>query len=229
MMRAADRSDIVKKLLLSAWGMFTLVLFFLVVLLVNEMLKGGQDPMAALRAHEEAKAQAPPGGVPAPSESLGTREVNLFFAAPDSRRLVAEQHSIAITESTINNCHAVLELLIQGPRGALAPILPPQTKVNALYLLDDGELVVDFSRELQMDHMAFRSAAAEALLAFGVVNTLTQPALQAEGQPPVRRVRFLLEGSRPQETFPAHIDLSQPLGPNSEMLAPAGERTADAR
>lgn len=51
----------------------------------------------------------------------------------------------------------------------------------------------------------------EALMVFGIVNTMMQPPLQGEDGLTVKQVRFLFDGGAPQEIFPAHIDLSEPL------------------
>lgn len=51
----------------------------------------------------------------------------------------------------------------------------------------------------------------EALMAFGIVNTMMQPQLQGEDGMTVKQVRFLFDGAVPQELFPAHIDLGDPL------------------
>ena len=66
--------------------------------------------------------------------------------------------------------------------------------MRGIYLLEDGELVVDFSGEIVSEHLRFSSAAMECLMIYGVVNTLTQDALRGPEDLPVRRVRFLFEG-----------------------------------
>ncbi|MBI2434129.1 MAG: GerMN domain-containing protein [Candidatus Hydrogenedentes bacterium] len=214
-----------KKAGLAVWGMFTMVLLFCVILLVREMTAQGQDPLASLRA------EMPPAGQPAgraPEKSTGVREVILYFASQDGRVLAPEIRSIEYTDSTLENCRHALEQLIEGPRDILTPVLPPNTQINAMYLLDDGELVVDFSRELQTEQGRFRSTGTEALLAYAVANTLTQKGLQGGGEAAPTRVRILLEGSRPQETFPAHLDLSGPLWPDPNWIERVEESTPAA-
>jgi spore germination protein GerM len=219
-----DRQDILKKVMFSLWGMLTMVLLFCVILLVNEMMQRGQDPLAAVRPESvQAPAASQPGDEDAPVEM---QDVVLYFASQDGHSLAPEIRSLEKSNSTVENCRNALELLIQGPRDILLPVLPPNTGINAMYLLDDGELVVDFSRELQMEQSRFRSANSEALFVFAVVSSLTQKSLQVAGQPAVTRVRFLLEGTRPQETFPAHFDLSEALRPDPAWLEPVQDRVA---
>lgn len=216
-----ERPSLGRRALMALWGMVTVILFFCVVLLLASMLKRGEDPLAAV----EMKKPVP---TPAPArEAMGlepTRDITLYFAQPDALRLAAEPASIPVTVSTAENCRRTLEAIIQGPRGALAPIVPPTAKIRALYLLENGELVVDFSIELELDLKKRSSASLESLMVYGIVSALTQPVLQGTPETPVQTVRFLIEGQPPRETFPAHFDVSEPVAPNPEWLAatPAG-------
>jgi spore germination protein GerM len=226
-MNGVDRQDIFKKMLLSIWGMVTMVLLFSVILMANEMLRRGHNPLGAIQT-QQAGARATDGQDGDRTAPLEMQEVVLYFASQDGRMLAPEIRSIPRTNSTVQNCRNALEVLIQGPHDILLPVLPPATRINALYLLDDGELVIDFSRELQTDPSRFRSAGTEALFAFAVASSLTQRNLQAPGEP-VNRVRFLLEGTRPQETFPAHVDLGQAIKPDPAWLEPTQGRAAYGR
>jgi len=212
--RAALRRRALFRVLLSVWAFVTLALLLCVVLLAVEMTRQGQDPLASVTG---AKPDAP---VPAPlsaGDSAASKEITLFFAGADGRELVSQPARIDITDSTSENCRHALEALIRGPAAPLTPILPASTKIRALYLLDGGELVADFSMELEADLKRVRSASVEDLLVYGVVNTLTQPALQAARDPAqpatVKSVRFLIEGAPPRETFPSHLDVRQAVFP----------------
>lgn len=214
---AVRRQDILRKFMISIWAMVTLVLFFSVILLVREMLETGQDPLAALRVASEQETEA----MPAPrrqADILGARELTLYFATSDGRVLAPEIHTIEFSGSTVENCKRALQKLIAGPRDILTPILPATAKIRAMYLLENGELVVDFSRELLSEHARFKSASLEALMVYGVVNTLTQETLRSKNGVPVRQVRFLFEGLPPLENFPAHLDLRQPVGPDQRWI-----------
>ena len=85
-----------------------------------------------------------------------------------------------------------------------------------MYLLENGVLVVDFSRELEAGQI--ESATAELLMVQGVVNSLCQQAIEGGDARSVRSVRFLLEGSPAGDTFPVHIDLSAPVFPDSSLI-----------
>jgi germination protein M len=210
-MKREARQDALRKLLLAVWSMVTLVLFFCVILLAREMIEAGQDPADAFLAVSRETEPAPQTAQ-RPAASVGSREITLFFAASDGRGLAPETRMLELSNSTWENCRAALEALIAGPDGeGLSPVFPPPARIRGLYLLDDGELVVDFSRELLSEHILLKSAAMEALMVYGTVDTLTQAALQSRDDTAVRRVRFMIEGSAPEELFPAHLDLSEPI------------------
>jgi germination protein M len=183
------------------------------MLLVNELLKSGHSVSVSTPAAPATDTIAPK--LQGQNEqNLVSHEVTLYFGSADGRTLTPEKRSMEYSDSTVENCRRALKALIAGPREAPAPILPGSTQIRALYLLDTGELVVDFSREIISDQIRLKSASLESLLVYGVVNTLAQEALQTKKQAPVRKVRFLFEGAPPQESFPAHIDLTDPIVPD---------------
>lgn len=212
------KTDIVRNFALSLWGLLTLVLLFTVLLLFNEMLKSGQDPLDSLRAAPESTARPQTAR---PATTVGEREVQLFYADASGRQLAPQSRVLEFTDSTVENCRRVLDALILGPAEGAGAILSPAVRVRAVYLLDSGELVLDFSREFLSEQTRLKSASLESLLVQGIVNTLTQGALQTKGEPAVRRVRFLVEGSAPPDSFPAHIDLTEAIEPDSLWIATA--------
>ena len=231
MSRQQKRREILRSLFLALWAMFTMVLFFMVVLLVREMLETGGDPLAALRPESAPSApEAASASRPAPA-GLASREIRLYFATPDASALVPEPKTIEYSESTVENCRAALAALAAGPRDILTPVLDASAKVRALYLREDGELVVDFSRELQSKHTRFKSASLEALMLYAIVNTVSQDALHAGDGPVVRTVRILIEGMPPTEVFPGHLSWETPVAPDTRWVAaqraPGAETPAD--
>jgi hypothetical protein len=213
------RKNVLQSLFLSVWAMITLVLLAMVVLLVREIMDHGRDPLGALALAPDTEAAPTARPAADRAAATGTRTVNLYFAGPEGRYLQAEPRSIMITESTVENCRAVLTALLKGPQSEAAPILPPSATIKALYLLPQGELVVNFSRELQTEYGRLGSAALEGLLVQGIAHTVTQPELQNTMDPNVRKVRLLIEDATPTEAFPAHIDVSEPVTPDGQWLA----------
>lgn len=200
--------------------MATLVLFFCVILLANEMIKRGYNPV------ETATIQRPAGGG-RPVDALPTesRQVPVFFASPTGL-LQAELRPIAFSDYTVDNCREALDALIKGPpQEGLHEVLAKDTKFNALYLLNDGELVIDFSQQNRL-LAAAASVSAEALTVYGIVNTLTQDALKGRDGVTVKSVRFLVGGDAPPENVSMHIDLSKPILPDDRWVLRGAERQA---
>ncbi|NIA12973.1 MAG: hypothetical protein GWP08_02745 [Nitrospiraceae bacterium] len=220
----AKRAALVRRVLMAAWGMATFVLLFCVVLLVYSMVSQGQDPLGPVRD----KPIAPPPPVTAVTETTPTQEVTLYFTDLAGRSLAPETRVLEHGNSTVENCRAILNALIEGPRGALHPLLPANTVLRSLYMLKGGELVVDFSIQLELEMRKRKSASLEALMVYGIVNTLTQPGVKGADEPAVSTVRLLIEGSAPRESFPAHVDLSGPVAPDASWFAGPREQTPNA-
>jgi len=208
------RKRILARLGLAVWAMVTLILCFVIAMLVNEMLRNGQSPLASFQSAAPAEGTAVPAKPKTPGPA-GTKEIQLFFSTGDGQKLVAEPSTIEFSESTVENCRHAIAELIGGPhQNGNVPILPTNARLRGLYLLDSGELVADFSGELALAHARIKSAGLEGMLVYGLVNTVTQTALQGGDKAEVKRVRFLVEGAPPTEGFPAHLDLGQPVIPD---------------
>ena len=189
-MNAAGRRAFFRRALFVAWGMVTLVLLFCVGLLAYQMVRQRQAPLV-FRQEPEVRSLSR-RGLMRPGE---TREILLYFASADGRILVPQAHTIEHSGSTVANCRRALEALIEGSRDVLQPIMPPDTGVRGLYMLDGGELVIDFSREVRLQEQ--RSASSEALMIYGVVNTLTQNVLKGRNDSAVTRVSISIVRSSP--------------------------------
>jgi len=212
--RTDTKKSILVRLGLAVWAMATLILVFVIVMLVNEMLRNGQSPLASFRSEAPAEGKAAPAS-PQPVGPAGTKEIQLYFSAADGKGLTAEAATIESAGSTVENCRRAITGLIGGPRqGGLTPILPGNARLRGLYLLDSGELVVDFSNDVALAHARIKSGGVEGMLVYGIVATVTQPALQGQDKAEVKQVRFLVEGAPPTDGFPSHVDLSQPILPD---------------
>jgi hypothetical protein len=214
--------NIARSAILSIWGLVTLTLVFTVSLLMYEMYQQGQTPLALTFGPKDvprAVAQSLP-------QSQISHEVPIYFASKTTSALFPEPHRLHLTPSTVENCRAAITYLIDGPNlPALAPIMSNKTRIRGMYLMENGELIVDFSRDLEAGHI--KSASAEMLMVDGVVKTLVQPVLKGANDLTVRSVRFLFEGSPYQQSFPAHIDLSEPIRPRQKTSMPAEDPTDD--
>lgn len=222
-MSSEPRKKFFKQLLFSLWGMATLILLFCVAFLVYDMSEKGQSPLPPPDASAIVAPVKPANTIRAAS---GQREVSLFFAEPGAAHLRPEKRVLPLTEQTQANCRVALEALIGGPQEDLVPIVLPTVRVKNVFLMRDGTLVVDFSQELQTDPARPKSVSAEALLVYGITQTVCQDALRGKDGPAVRRTQFLFEGSPMGDAFPEHLDLSGPVEPDPSWVVPSGPAPA---
>jgi len=209
--RPTRPKDVMRTAFYSMWGVLTLVLLFAVTFLFMRLSQRERDlqSVAPLIETRGAVSQAVPGS------DLPT--VRLFFAHPAELRLVGEDRPLALTNSTRENCRAAVQALIEGPASASAPTLPAVAQVRAIYLLDSGELILDFSRAIDVPEM--RSAGAEWMMVQSLAHTLTQPGLQGATDRAVTSIRILYEGSPAEQgSFPGHILLSGTVRPDARLL-----------
>ncbi|MDX9971715.1 MAG: GerMN domain-containing protein [FCB group bacterium] len=193
------------------WGFVTLVLLFTVVMLGMQLTRMGANPLSFV-AKEPVAAVEP---APPAAETAETRQITLYFGATESAKLRTERRAIPVSTSTVENCKTALAELIKGSTAGLAPILPPETQVRSAFLMPEGELVVDLSAEA-IDP-AKTSASSEALLVYGVANTLAQANLAGDKAATVRKVRILIDG----QPYEGHIDVSAAYLPDSSWIASA--------
>lgn len=205
-MSEANPKNILRIAMLSTWGMVTLILICVVGMLMFKMRQYEENiPQIDISSTNIASTSS---NAPITDKPKKTVDVNLFFASTSETKLLAKTQRLALTSSTVDNCRIALEALIAGPSNkGLSPILSSQTRIRAMYLLENNELVIDFSRDIETGHI--QSASTDMLLVEGIYQTMSQPILQAENDRSVGSVRFLFEGSPYQGTFPAHYDLSE--------------------
>ncbi len=222
-MNAEQRQEFVKKALLGLWAMLTLILVVALGLVVFNMVQQGRSPFPVPAATRAPGAETPADPL-ALSQEL--RDTPLYFASEDGRFLVPETRRLTLGDDTIVNCHAALDALIAGPEGVLTPVVPPATRVRGMFLMDNGELVVDLSMEAVTGLRRMASVSTEMLFLQGIVHTLTAPELPGADASTVTRVRFLIEGAAAEESFKdAHCNWAQALPRDAQWLggnAPAG-------
>lgn len=212
-MGGSDKPSFFRKAVLAAWAMLTLILAFCVLLLANELMKSGKNPLDLADITEKTSAVPVQG----PTSSAQLRDATVFVISADGAMLVPERRSIPLGDFTVDNCRAALDELKKPPQGANnLSVLPQACEYNALYLMPGGELVIDFASSIQIG--VPKSVEAEALMVYGVVNTLTQDSLKGPKSEKVMSIRFLIDGAAPRESFPAHLDLSRPVSPNPQWI-----------
>lgn len=218
MIEPARRTEILRRIFYAAWGLATVLLVFVVALLVFVLFRQEHAPVLP-EQETYAPAKTPDEDF---SEKAETRDIDLYFADNHGLRLVAEKTPIEFTEFTTENCRRAAEALIAGPQGDLSPIISPDTRVRGVYLMPDGELVIDFTLDLAMQVKKTASASLESLMIYGIVNTLAQDALKGPREPAVKTVRLLMEGST-REAFPVHVDVTEPFQPDLRWAVQAAQ------
>lgn len=165
------------------------------------------------RKYENAGAPSP---VPPAPQQAGPVTVTLFFAAADGDGLVREGREIDGCDQLSDCLESILEELINGPLGDLAPVLPPTGMFNSV-TLEGSTARVDFANEL-LEGLPSGSSS-ELLAAYAVVNSL------AFNYPQVRSVLFSLEG-KPLETLKGHLDTRGAIVPDYTLERGAADTSS---
>jgi len=133
-MNSTRKISILRRFGLLIWAWLTLILCVVLVLLVNQMLGSGRNPVAELQERlDTLPEQAAESQEMA--ESRGTREIVLFFSSAMGRVLATETAIIEYNPRTVENCRSALLLLIKGPKQKhLVPLMPEQTLLRGIYL-----------------------------------------------------------------------------------------------
>ncbi len=133
-----------------------------------------------------------------------TREVTLYFANLQAKKLVAEKREIFIQPNKVKEIRELVEELIRGPRNKdLARTLPPQAKLRSLYIdFNEAIAYVDFSGNIAKYFPG--GSSGEILLIYSISNSII------DNFPEVKLVKILINGEEAQ-TLAGHIDLTRPL------------------
>ncbi|MCK5543554.1 MAG: GerMN domain-containing protein [Desulfobacterales bacterium] len=123
----------------------------------------------------------------------------LYFIDKDGRFLKSVEQKFAAGLNPHDLAIAIIQALIKGPSfKEYERTLPEGTKVNSLFIEDDGTAFIDFDQNIRtlMDY----SAQSEMLTIYSIVNSLV---LNIEK---INRVKILIQGETAQ-TLSGHIDL----------------------
>ncbi len=150
-----------------------------------------------LRKYQMSRMKPSP---PPQAQEAGTLMVTLFFASPDGEGLVREAREIDACSDPAECAEEVVDELVNGPVGDMAPTLPPTAIIRSVRV--DGETaLIDLGKEFAAGLPAGSNAEMTAI--YSMVDSL------AFNFPRIKRVKFLMEG----ETISSlgHLDLSEPL------------------
>jgi hypothetical protein len=130
----------------------------------------------------------------------GTRSIELLFPGSGGG-LARETREIIGSDHLETDVLRTIEELIAGPESGDHP-LPATTRVLSVFYDSEGEVTVNFSDDLPLDHPGGSDAEIETIRSL-----VTTIGVNFAG---VDRVRVLVEGDA-VETLAGHVDLSRPL------------------
>jgi len=123
----------------------------------------------------------------------------LYFIDKDSLHLKSVEKKFPAGLNSHDFGLAIIESLSNGPDlSDLKRTIPKGTKVNSLFILEDGRAFIDFDQNIRT--LRHYSAQSEMLTIYSIVNSLI---LNIEK---INRVKILIQGKTAQ-TLWGHIDL----------------------
>lgn len=161
-----------------------------------------------LSRHREAVAPPPVVAAAAASTPIPGRLV-LFFPGDDALLHREGRDVPELPSGASQRMRLVLEELIAGSREGFPPAFPWSATVQAVFLDREGDAFVDLSAP---PPDVPTGSDIELTVAYATVNSVVANC------PGVRRVQLLF-GGREVATL-GHLDLSRPLPPNLELVAP---------
>jgi hypothetical protein len=154
-------------------------------------------------------APPPPPAVATPAPTPVPGVLVLFFPADDAL-LHREARTVPeVPEAVSARIRLVIEELVAGSKEGYAPAVPWAATVQAVFLDRDGNAYVDLSSPPEQ---AISGTDGELAFTFATVNSVVTNC------PTVKKVQVLL-GGREVATL-GHLDLSRPLPPDLEIVAP---------
>ena len=162
-----------------------------------------------LSRRHRAPAPPPATGASSPAPTPVPASLVLFFPGDDTMLHRETREVPELPAGIPARIKLVVEELAAGSRQGFAPALPWPATVQAVFLDREGDAWVDLSPP---PADAVSGTDGELALAYATVNSVVANC------PAVRRVQLLFGGQ--QVATLGHLDLSRPLAPNPELVAP---------
>ncbi|MGD1147953.1 MAG: GerMN domain-containing protein [Thermoanaerobaculaceae bacterium] len=160
-----------------------------------------------LSLRHRAPAPSPAAEPAAPTAVPG--KLVLFFPGDDALLHREAREVPELPAGALPRIRLVLEELMAGSREGLAPAFPWPASVQAVFLDREGDAFVDLSTP---PPDTASGSDIEMTLVFATVNSVVANC------PGVRRVQLIFGGH--EVATLGHLDLSRPLAPRVEMVAP---------
>ena len=156
------------------------------------------------------RVAAPPPAAAGPAAATPVPGKLVLFFPGDDALLHREGREVPeLPAGALPRIRLVLEELIAGSREGFAPAFPWPASVQAVFLDREGDAFVDLSAP---PSDTASGSEIEMTLAFATVNSVVANC------PSVRRVQLLFGGH--EVATLGHLDLSKPLAPSVDMVAP---------
>ena len=150
--------------------------------------------------------------------------VKLFFPAENTDTLLsAEDETIFKSAEVANRAKQVLQKLLEGPRkSGTFPALPKDTKIQDVFISEQGTAFVNFSDTIAVNHPG--GVLNELGTIYSVVDSLTY------NLPEIKEVKILIGGVE-KETLAGHCLLLLPLEMDLSItnVTPRDEKAAALR
>lgn len=150
--------------------------------------------------------------------------VKLFFPSVDGETLLAvKDETIYKSGEVVNRAKQILQKLQDGPgNDNLLPPMPKDTKVQDLFVSEQGTAFIDFSNVIATNHPG--GVLNELATIYSIVDSLTF------NLPEIREVKILIGGIE-KETLAGHCLLLLPLTMDLSItnITPREEKTAILR
>ena len=119
------------------------------------------------------------------------------------------QREVAFGESVLDQARQIVVSQLATAPPPLVSAIPPDTKLRALYMTEQGDAFVDLSADVRTRHTG--GALDELFTVYTIVNALTT------NLPAVKRVQILIDGKE-VDTLAGHVDLRHPLQKNQKWV-----------
>jgi spore germination protein GerM len=159
---------------------------------------------------KRGRRDTPVGDAVVAAENLEKMTVTLFFLSENDTLLHPEEREIIDDPGLNTRARRVVQELLNGSQNGLLSPFPPETKLRELHITEGGTAYVDFTREIQENHLF--GSSADIATVYCIVNSLTH------NFEIIKKVFILIDGGE-KETLGGHIDLSRPFVPRMDLIA----------
>jgi hypothetical protein len=130
--------------------------------------------------------------------------VKIFFPGTDENAILStEDQKIFKSTEITNRAKQILQKVLEGPTtDKLLPSIPKDTKLQEVFVSEDGIAFVDFSNTISTNHPG--GILSEQATIYSIVDSLTY------NLPEIQRVKILVGGAE-KETLAGHCLLLLPL------------------